>query len=124
MSPKSVLEPSTKLVFLRKWLDLLVRVVWSDEVAYLQMFVAWLQLAVWRSRKRLMQSFLGFLHWQVRPRGLACPFTAGAYYRLNGDMGGHTTPAVLESLVVLRLWERNCGVPLRRMCRPYVSSWV
>ena len=62
VSPKSVLEPSTRLVFLGKWLDLLERMVWSHEVAHLQMLVAWLRLAVWRSQKRL-QSFLGFLHW-------------------------------------------------------------
>ena len=43
---KSVLEPSTGLVFLGKWLDLLERMVWSHEVARLQMFVAWLQMAV------------------------------------------------------------------------------
>ena len=90
-------------MILGKWLDLLERVVWSHEVAHLQMFVAWLRLAVWRSQKQLMQSFLGFLHWQVRPRGLACPFAAGAYCLLNGDMGGHTRVAVLESLVVLQV---------------------
>ena len=54
VSPKSVLEPATQLVFLGKWLDVLERMVWSHEVAHLQMFVAWLRLAVWRSRKRLM----------------------------------------------------------------------
>ena len=34
VSPKSVLEPSTKLVFLGKWLDSLERMVWSHEVAH------------------------------------------------------------------------------------------
>ena len=67
VSPKSVLEPATKLVFLGKWLDLLERMAWSHKVAHLQMLVAWLRLVVWRSQKRLMQSFWGFLHWQVRP---------------------------------------------------------
>ena len=102
VSPKSVLEPSTKLVFHVKWLDLLERVVWSHEVAHLQMFVAWLGLAVWWSQKRLMQSFLGFLHWRMRPRGLACPFAAGAYCWLNGEQVGHTLVALLETLVVLQ----------------------
>ena len=101
VNPKSVLEPSTTLVFLGKWLDLLERMVWLHEVAHLQMFVAWLRLALWRSQKRLVQSFLGFIHWQVCPRGLVCPFAAGAYCWLNGDQGGHTPVAVLESLVVL-----------------------
>ena len=62
VSPKSVLEPATRLVFLGKWLHLLERMVWSHEVAHLQMLVAWLRFAVWRSQKRLMQSVLGFLH--------------------------------------------------------------
>ena len=54
-----------------------------------------------------MQSFLGFLHWQVRPRSLACPFVVGAYCWLNGDMGGHTLVAVLGSLVVLQVMAAN-----------------
>ena len=102
VSPKSVLEPATQLVFLGKWPDLLVRLVWSHEVAHLQMLVAWLRLAVWRSQRRLMQSFLGFLHWQVRPWGVACPFAAGAYCCLREEGLGHTPVAVLESLVVLQ----------------------
>ena len=79
------LEPATRLVFLRKWLDLLWRMVWSHEVAHLQMPVAWLRLAVWRSQKRLLHSFLGFLHWWPRPRGLSCPFAAGAYCWVHGE---------------------------------------
>ena len=102
VSPKSVLEPATRLVFLWKWLDLLERMVWSHEVAHLQMLVAYLRLAVWRSQKRLMQSFLGFLHCQVRPRGLVCPFAAWAYYWINAEQAGHTPVAVLGSLVVLQ----------------------
>ena len=35
VSPRSVLEPFTRLVFLGKWLDLLDRVGWSHEVARL-----------------------------------------------------------------------------------------
>ena len=76
--------------------------VWSHEVAHLQMLVAWPRLVVWRSQKRLMQSFLGFLHWKVRPRGLACPFAAGAHCWVNGEQAGHTPVVVLESLVVLQ----------------------
>ena len=102
VSPKSVLEPATQLVFLGKWWDLLERMVWSHEVAHLQMLVAWLRMAVWRSQKRLMQSFLGLLHWQVRPRGVVCPFPTGAYCWINEERVGHTLVAVLESLVVLQ----------------------
>ena len=40
VSPKSVLEPATGLIFLGKWLDLLETMVWSHEVAHLQMLVA------------------------------------------------------------------------------------
>ena len=39
VSPKSVLEPATYLVFLGKRLDLLERMVWLHEVAQLQMMV-------------------------------------------------------------------------------------
>ena len=46
VSPNSVLEPSTRLVFLGKWWDSSERRVWSHEVAPLHMFVAWLRLAV------------------------------------------------------------------------------
>ena len=88
-------------MFLGKWIDLLNKVVWLHEVAHLQMFVVRNRLAVWRSQKRLNQSFLGFLHWEVRPRGVACPFAAGAYCWVNGDAQGHTRLAILESLVVL-----------------------
>ena len=49
-----------------------------------------------------MRSFLGFLHWQVQPRGMACPFAAGAYSWLNGEQVGHNPVAVFESLVVLQ----------------------
>ena len=102
VSPKGVLEPATKLVFLGKWLDLLERMVWSHEVAHLHMFVARLRVAVWRSQRRLLQSFLGFLHWQVRARGVVCPFAAGAYCWLWEERMGHTPVAVLESLVALQ----------------------
>ena len=46
VSPKSVLEHATRLVFLGKWLDLLERMVWSHEGTHLQMLVARLRLAV------------------------------------------------------------------------------
>ena len=76
------------------------------------MFVVWLRLAVW-SQKRLMLSFLGFLNRQVRPRGSACPFAAGAYCWLTGDMRVHTPVAVLESLVVLQVMAAEpCYAPL------------
>ena len=66
------------------------------------MLVAWVRLALWRSQKRLMQFLLGFLHWQIRPRGLACPFAAGAYCWIHGDQEGYTPVAVLEFLAVLQ----------------------
>ena len=64
------------------------------------MLVARLKLAVWRSQKRLMQSFLGFLHWQVRPLGVVCPLATGAYCWVNKEQAGHTPVAVLVSLAV------------------------
>ena len=62
--------------------------VWLHEVAQLLMLVACLRLAVWRSQRRLMQSFLGFLHWQVRPRGVVCPVAAGAIVGSGRGGGG------------------------------------
>ena len=66
------------------------------------MLVARPKLAVWRSQKRVMQSFLGFLHWQVRPLGVVCPLATGAYCWVNREQAGHTPVAVLESLAVLQ----------------------
>ena len=73
------------------------------------MFVAWLRLAVWRSQRRLLQSFLGFLHWQVRPRGVACPFAAGAYCWLREEGLGHTPASALPCM--LPLDERDLWAP-------------
>ena len=46
VSPKSVLEPATQLVFLGKTADLLERIIWSHRMALLQLFTAWINLAV------------------------------------------------------------------------------
>ena len=59
MSPKSVLEPATKLVFRGKWLGLLERMVWSHEVAHLQMLVACLRLPVWALAETAYAVFFG-----------------------------------------------------------------
>ena len=96
VSLKSILEAATQLDFLGKWLDLLQGMVWSDEVSHLQMFVVWLQLAVWRSQRRLLQYFLGFVHWQVRSMGVARPFAAGACGWHREETLGHTLVAVPE----------------------------
>ena len=115
-----MLEQCGKLVCLGKWVDLLERRFWSHEVANLQMLVAWPRLAVWRSQKPLLQSFLGFVHCQVRPRGLACPFAAGDSCWLKRDRGGHTPVAALESLVVLQaMAPEPCCAPeasVRTLC--------
>ena len=109
-----------------KWLDLLERVVWSHEVAHLQMFVAWLRLAVWWSQKRLMQSFFGISPMASAVPRFGVPLRGGGLllaqrgcwwaYQCGGIRvpGGHTlwrywSPwwaylvAVLESLVVVQV---------------------
>ena len=43
VSPKSVVELVTRLLFPGKWLDLLERIEWLHEVVHLQMLVAWLR---------------------------------------------------------------------------------
>ena len=55
----------------------------------------WLRLAVGTGSDRHLQSFLGLLNWHVRPRGLGCPFAAGAYcwLRWGRMVGGVKQPA-------------------------------
>ena len=88
VSPKSVLEPATQLVFWGKWLDLLVRMVWSHEVAHLQMLVAWLRLAVWRSQNRLMQSFFRVPALAGSASGCGVPLRGGGILLAPGGGGG------------------------------------
>ena len=122
VNPKSVLECATKLVFLGEWLDLLERMVWSHEVAHLQILVAWLRLVVWRPQKRLIQSFLGFLNCQVQPRGLACTFDAGPYSSTRGKLGIPLWRS-WSPLLFYRPWLQSRGLRLWQVSRPCVLSW-
>ena len=95
ISPKSVLDPVPVASFLGKELDLRARQVRSHEQALLQLWAGWLRLAVGAGNDRHLQSFLGLLNWHVRPRGLGCPFAAGAYcwLRWGRTVGGVKQPA-------------------------------
>ena len=93
ISPKSVLDPVPVASFLGKELDLQTRQIRSHEQALLQLWAGWLRLAVGTGNDRHLQSFLGLLKWHVRPRGLGCPFAAGAYcwLRWGRTVGGPET---------------------------------
>ena len=95
ISPKSVLDPVPVASFLGKELDLQARQIRSHEQALLQLWAGWLRLAVGAGNDRHLQSFLGLLNWHVRPRGLGCPFAAGAYcwLRWGRTVGGVKQPA-------------------------------
>ena len=87
------------------------------------MLVTWLRLAVWRSQKRLMQSFLGVLHWQVPPRGVACPFAARAYCWLREEGGGTLRWRFLSPLWRCRRSQLSPGVLQLPGSKPCVWSW-
>ena len=112
-------------MFRAKWIDFLNGVIWSHEVAKLQMFVAWIRVAVWRSQKWLMQSFLVFLQCQVRPSGVACPLCGGGVLLAEwGCTGPHTPLAVLESLVVLQVVAAEPWCALVPGVHTLCLSWV
>ena len=95
ISPKSVLDPVPVASFLGKELDLQTRQIRSHEQTLLQLWAGWLRLAVGAGTDRHLQSFRGLLNWHVRPRGLGCPFAAGAYcwLRWGRMVGGVKQPA-------------------------------
>ena len=95
ISPKSVLDPLPVASFLGKELDLQARQIRSHEQALLQLWAGWLRLAVGSGNDRHLQSSMGLLNWHVRPRGLGCPFAAGAYcwLRWGRTVGGVKQPA-------------------------------
>ena len=90
ISPKSVLEPMVLVSFLGKALNLSTRTMECHPQALLQLWVGWMRLAVSGDEGRRLRSFLGLLNWHVQPRGLGCPFAAGAWcwQRWGRTVGG------------------------------------
>ena len=80
VSPKSHLEPMTRILFLGKNIDTQVRRIWSLVRAFLQIYAQWLRLTtVAHPHPCQLNKVLGFIQWHVRPaRGMG-PFLAGAY---------------------------------------------
>ena len=100
VSPKSVLEPTTHVLFLGKHVDTQARRIWSHPRAYLQMFAQWLRLATAaHPHPRHLNKVLGFIQWHVRPRRGIGPFLAGAYcWQRWGAVGQPVPLKVLHGL--------------------------
>ena len=100
VSPKSVLEPTTRILFFGKHIDTQARRVWSHPRAYLQMFAQWLRLATAaHPQPRHLNKVLGFIQWHVRRRRGIGPFLAGAYcWQRWGAVGQPVSLKVLHGL--------------------------
>ena len=93
VSPKSVLEPTTRILFLGKHIDTRARRVWSHPRAYLHMFAQWLRLATAaHPHPRHLNKVLGFIHWHVRPRRGMGPFLSGVYCAQRWGAVGQPVP--------------------------------
>ena len=78
VSPKWVLEPTTRILFLGKHIDTETRRIWSHPRAFLQMFAQWPRLVMAaHPQPRHLNKVLGFIQWHVRPRRGMGPFLAG-----------------------------------------------
>ena len=93
ISPKSVLQPPTRMLFLGKHIDTQVRRIWSHPRAFLQISAQWLRLATVAHRHPLhLYKVLGFIQWNVLPRRGMGPFLAGAYCSHWWGAAGHPLP--------------------------------
>ena len=96
VSPKSVLEPPTRILFLGKHIDPQMRRIWSHPRAFLQMFAQWLRLATAvHPHPRHLNKVSGFIQWHVRPRRGMGPFLAGAYCWQRWGAVGQPVPLKL-----------------------------
>ena len=100
VSPKSVLDPMTRILFLGKHIDTQAKRIWSHPCAFLQMYVQWLRLATAaHPHPRHLTKVLGFIQWHVRPRKGMGPFLAGAYcWQRRGAVGQLVPLKVLHGL--------------------------
>ena len=100
VSPKSVLDPTTRILFLGKHIDTQAKRIWSHPRAYLQMYAQWLRLATAaHPHPRHLNKVLGFMQWHVRPRRGMGPFLAGAYcWQWWGAVGQPVPLKVLHGL--------------------------
>ena len=100
VSPKSVLEPTTHILFLGQHIDTQARRIGSHPRAFLQMFAQWLRwVAAAHPHPRHLNKVLGFIQWHVRPRRGMGPFLAGAYgWQRWGAVGQPVPLKVLHGL--------------------------
>ena len=75
VSPKSVLDPTTRILFLGKHIDTQARCIWSHPRAILQMYAQWLRLVIAaHPHPRHLNKILGFIQWHVRPHSGGGPW--------------------------------------------------
>ena len=93
VSPKSVLEPTTRILFLGKHIDTKAQRILSHPRAYLKMFAQWLRLATAaHPQLRHLNKVVRFIPWHVRPRSGMGPFLAGAYCWQRWGAAGQPVP--------------------------------
>ena len=93
VSPKSVLEPTTRILFLGKHIDTQTRHICSHPRAYLKMFAQWLRLATAaHPHTPHLNRVLGFIQWHVRPRRGMGSFLARAYCWQRSGAAGQPVP--------------------------------
>ena len=119
VSPKSVLEPTARILFLGKHIDTQARRIWSHPRAFLQMFAQWLRLATAaHPHPRHLNKVLGLIQWHVRPRRGMGPFFAGAYCSQRWGAVGRPVPLkVLHGLATAIVF------PMELWCPPHALRW-
>ena len=132
VSPKSVLEPTTRILFLGKHIDTWARHIWSHPRAYLHMFAQCLRLATAAHPHPLhFNKVLGFIQWHVRLRRGMGPFLAGAYcWQRWGAVGQPVPLKVLHGLAsaivfAMEPWSPPCTLRWSLKCalgRPVTLS--
>jgi hypothetical protein len=116
VSPKSVLEPATGILFLGKFIDTCERKMWSHPRAGLQTFAQWVRLATaTHPHPQHLNKVLGFIQWHVRPRKGMGPFLAAAYCCEQWGQDDHP-PYSSRCCMVWRQppcmrWSRGCPQP-------------
>ena len=129
--PKSVLDPVQLVSFLGKALNLASRTVACHTQALVQLWAGWMQLALGDGGGLHLGSYLGLPDWHVRPRGLGCPFGAGAWCWLRWvrTVEGERQPShglrvkILESLATLAALAAEPWAAPARRAWPHLAAF-
>ena len=101
VSPKSVLVPTSRLVWMGKELDGESHAI-RNSAGYLANTIAlWVSLATQGYDRRRLRRLLGKINWMLRPGRGAAPFLAGSYTWLHvgPPAAKYTPPKVLRGLL-------------------------